>query len=388
MRLPATPSVNPLKQISPSIYEALLQCRARAAWAASSDRRAVPQPPKAVLGACLHAVVEEADKGGFAGKDGEVRLAAARKAFDEHAALLYKEAHPLLRAKFSAPERLPYYNLYRERAAIEAALSADRVGRVAAAAASASPAGPANTYAERKLVSRDGLVVGRPDLIDVAAGEVVDYKTGVSLEEAPEAIAPSEARQLRLYTHLAHENGLAVSRAVIARADGRRASMDVSRAEAEAEGQRARELLAQYNAHAGAAFRDAAQPSPEACRFCPCIPLCGAFWQAASASWSEQCGLHLEGRIESVEEATVQGVRILTLSVRVRRGTVAAGEAFVEHLPLAWTTCDGSAAPQKGDILRVVHAHRTDEDSPVVIRVDRAATSVWTAGGQNEGADG
>jgi RecB family exonuclease len=297
MRLPAAPNVNALKQISPSIYEALLQCRARAAWPASGDRRAVPQHPKAVLGACLHAVVEEAHKGGFAGKDGEVRLAAARNAFDEHAALLYKEAHPLLRAKFSGPERLPYYNLYRERAAIEAAQSVERVGRAGVALTSTSPVGPANTCAERKLVSRDGLVVGRPDLIDVAAGEVVDYKTGVSLEEAPEAIAPSEARQLRLYIHLAHENGLAVARAVIARADGRRASMDVSRAEAEAEGQTARELLVQYNAHVGAAFRDAAQPSPEACRFCPCIPLCEAFWHGASASWSERCGLHLEGRM-------------------------------------------------------------------------------------------
>lgn len=381
MRLPAAPDVKPLKQISPSIYEALLRCRARAAWAAFGDRRTVPQHPKAVLGVCLHAVVEEARKGSLSGKDGDVRLAAAREAFDARAALLYKEAHPLLRAKFSAPERLPYYNLYRERAAMEAALSADRIERAAAAAASAGPACPASVHAERKLVSQDGLLVGRPDLIDVVAGEVVDYKTGISFEEAPDAVSPSEGRQLRLYAHLAHENGISVSRAVIARADGRRASIDVSKAEADAEGQKVRQLLAQYNAEAGPAFQDAAQASPEACRFCACIPFCEAFWQAASPSWSEQCGVQLEGQVESVDEATIQGMRLMTLRVRVRRGTVAAEEACVEHLPVAWTTCEGSPAPQREDVVRVVHAHRAGKDAPALIRLDRAATSVWTAAG-------
>jgi hypothetical protein len=232
------------------------------------------------------------------------------------------------------------------------------------------------------------LVIGRPDLVDAAAGEVVDYKTGASPEEAADAVSPAEGRQLRLYVHLAHENGLPASRAVIARADGRRVSMEVSKAEAEAEGQKARELLAQYNAGAGAAFREAAQAAPESCRFCPCIPFCEAFWQAASPSWSEQCGVHLEGEVESVDEASVQGVRLLTLRVRVRRGTVAAEESLVEQVPVSWTICDGSSAPKKGDVLRIVHARRAGEDSPALIRVDRTATSVWTTAGPEEGAGG
>ncbi len=388
MRLPATPAVSPLKQISPSVYEALLRCRARAAWAASGDRSTIPQHPKAILGVCLHAIVEDAHEGALASKSGEARLAAARQAFDQRAALLYKEAHPLLRAKFSAPERLPYYNLYRERAALEALASADRVERGAAPGSSASQGAPANIHAERKLVSQDGLLVGRPDLIDAAAGEVVDYKTGVSPEEARDAVSPAEGRQLRLYVHLVHENGLGVSRAVIARADGRRAAIDVLKEEGDAEGQNARALLAQYNARAGTAFEEAAQASPEGCRFCPCIAFCEAFWQAASPSWSEHCGVHLEGEVESVDEATVQGMRLMTLRVRVRRGTVAAEEALVEQLPVAWTTCDGSSAPQKGDVLRILHAYRAGEDSPALIRVDRTATSVWTAGGQAKGAGG
>jgi hypothetical protein len=330
------------------------------------------------LGVCLHGVVEDAHNGALAGLDGETRLAAAREAFDRRATFLYQGAHPLLRVKFSSPERLPYYNLYRERAALEAAASADRVGHGAVEVDSARQTSPANLYAERKLVSRDGLLVGRPDLIDAAAGEIVDYKTGTTLEEAVDVVSPAEGRQLRLYVHLAHENGLPVSRAVIARADGRRASVDVSKAEADSEGRRARELLAQYNAKAGAAFHEAAEPSSENCRFCPCIPFCDAFWAAASPSWTEHCGGHLEGRVESVDEATVQGVKLITLRVEVLRGTVAIGEAFVEQVPVSWTTCDGSSAPQQGDVVRIVHANPAAEESPVVVRVDRTATSVWT----------
>jgi hypothetical protein len=384
MRLPAEPDVKPLQRLSPSLYEELLQCRARAAWTASGDRSAVPQHPKAVLGVCLHGVVEEAHKGAFAGLDGADRLAAVRQAFDRRATLLYQQAHPLLRAKFSSPKRLPYYNLYRERAALEAEVSADRVKRGTTPAGPSRETASAQLYAERKLVSQDGLVTGRPDLVDTGAGEVVDYKTGTSNEEAVDTVSAVEGRQLRLYVHLAFENGLPVSRAVVARADGRRATLEVSRSEADAEGQKARELLAQYNAAAGVAFREAAQPSPENCRFCPCIPFCEAFWQAASPSWSDECGVHLEGRVESVDEATVQGTQLFTLRVEVLRGTVTPGEAFVEHVPVAWAICDGSAVPQRGDVVRVVHAHRTGEDVPAVIRVDRAATSVWTKGAERE----
>jgi hypothetical protein len=378
MRLPPSPDVKPLQQLSPSLYEALLRCSALAAWTGSGDRKAVPQHPKALLGVCLHSVVEEAHNGALTGLDEADRLVAAREAFDRRATLLYQQAHPLLRAKFSSPKRLPYYNLYRERAALEAQVSADRVKRGAAPADSSKDASSVPFYAERKLVSRDGLVIGRPDFIDTAGGEVVDYKTGASFEESADTISAVEGRQLRLYVHLALENSLPVSRAVVARADGRRASVDVSKAEADAEGQRARELLGQYNAVAGVTFLEAAQPSAGNCRFCPCIPFCEAFWQAASPSWSEECGVHLEGRVESVDEVTVQGAKLITLRLEGLRGTVAQGEAFVEQIPLAWTICDGSPSPQLGDVVRIVHAHRTADDVPVVLRVDRASTSVWT----------
>ncbi len=385
MRVPNAPSVKPLQHLSPSIYEALLQCRARAAWVAHGDRCAVPQHPKALLGVCLHGVVEDAHKGRLAGLDGEARFVAARELFDRRAGSLYEQSHPLVHVKFSSPESLPYYNLYRERAALEAAASSERVEWGLPAADAGQLAPQLRLYAEKKLLSSDGLLIGRPDLIDAVAQELVDYKTGAPQDEAVDAVSEAEARLLRLYVHLAHDNGLPVSRAVVARADGRRVSIEVSREEADAEGRRARELLAKYNSGAGVAFSEVAQPSPESCRLCPCIPLCEPFWRAASPTWEDQCGVQLEGHVAAVEESTVQGMKLMTLRVQVQRGTVAAGEAFVEQVPEAWTTADGSNPPREGAVVRIVHARRAGDDLSPVIRVDRIATSVWTAAAEGQG---
>ena len=379
MRLPPAPDIKPLKQLSPSVYEALIRCKGRAAWVAHGDRSVLPQHPKALLGTCLHSVVEEAHKGGLASApDEQTRLSLARELFDRRARALYENAHPLVRAKFGAPDRIPYYNIYRERAALEAIASARRIDHAAATGA-LQPTNLLHLHAERRLVSRDGLLLGRPDLIDAAAQEVVDYKTGASLDEAVGAVSPAEARQLRLYVHLALDNGIPVSRAVIARADGRRAVIDVSKEEAEAEGRRARELLAEYNNAAGSSFDNAARPSPENCCFCPCIPFCDAFWRAASSAWGEQCGVHLEGRVRSVEQSTMQGIKLMTLGVEAGRGTVSAGDTFVEQIPEAWITADGAAVPREGDTVRVVHGRLAGETPPQVVRVDRTATSLWTA---------
>jgi hypothetical protein len=161
MRVPRAPIVSAIPQLSPSLYEALLRCRARAAWVAHGDRAAVPLAPKALLGTCFHAAVEQANLGRLSNLGREEQLEAARNIFDRRAQMIYAQAHPLLRAKFSSPEKLPYYNLYRERAAVEAADSAERITPTG----DADTAGqPVQAAVEGRLVSRDGLIVGRPDL--------------------------------------------------------------------------------------------------------------------------------------------------------------------------------------------------------------------------------
>lgn len=378
MLVPNPPNVRTLQQISPSIYEALLRCKARGAWSAFGDGNSLPQHPKALLGTCFHSVVEEAHKGRLTGLDEQRILATARDLFDARAGSLYERAHPLLRIKFNSPERLPYYNLYRERACLEASSIAQRVdeARSLNSEITRSP----RFYAEKRLVSSDGLLVGRPDLIEADAGEIVDYKIGETWDESSDAISEPEGRQLRLYVHLALDNGIGASRVVIARANGSRPSIDVSKDDADIEGRKARELLSEFNMNVGAEFQDLAEPSVENCTFCPCIPLCERFWMSASPGWAERCGIHFEGRVRSVEESTVQGIRLMTLGVEVQRGTLVAGQAFLEQVPEMWITADGAPVPREGEVLRVVNGRVAGDTSPRVIRADRTSTSVWTIG--------
>lgn len=376
MRVPNPPRVEAIRQLSPSLYEALLRCRARAAWVAHGDRSQVPSIPKALLGTCLHSVVEEANRGGLSGLPSEAAMTRAREVFDTSARTQHERSHPLLRAKFSAPEKLPYYNLYRERAALEAVACSARMSaglerRPSAEASAAS-------LAERRLESRDQLIVGRIDFIDESAGEIVDYKTGAGPQDKSLDISEAESRQLRLYIHLAAENGVRISRGVIARADGRRAAIAVSEHEAAAEGQQARQHLAEYNARAGEQFDVAAQPSAQNCQFCPCIPFCEAFWRASAAEWAGDCGTHVEGRVTNVETSTVQGMRLVTLRIDGQRGTLPPGEAFVEQVPEAWMTADGSDRPSQGDLVRVILGRSATDSTPHVVRVDRVSTSIWT----------
>lgn len=383
MRLPEQPTVKELKHLSPSLYEAVLACKARAAWIAFGDLEAVPSHPRALLGTCVHAVVESANNGGLPAGDPEPRRAAAREIFDRKAKELYDRAHPLVRAKFVAPDRMPYYYLFRERAAVLALEASARrdVGHAAAVptvlGAQAQPA----ALVETTLRSRDGLLVGRPDYVDAGAGEVVDYKTGVGPEDDPAGLRDSEVRQLRLYVHLAREAGLELKKGAVVRGDGRRVELNVSADDAAAEGQRAREALRAFNAEAAAGFERIAEPSPESCRYCPCIPFCEAFWEKASAAWADQCGTQVEGRVSSVTRAIVQNTALITLELDATRGTIAPGAAILQQLPEKWACEDGAPSPEVGDVVRVVNCRLADAEDAAVIRPDRLATALWTVRG-------
>ncbi len=381
MHIPEQPAVKELKHLSPSLYEAARLCKARAAWIAFGDRDRVPAHPRALLGMCVHAVVEEAHHGRLPPGDEESRRAAARDTFDRKAKELHHAAHPLMRVKFPTPERIPYYYLFRERAAVLALATADRPSaeRAPAAPSGAGASAPPGALVETTLRSRDGLLVGRPDYVDAAAGEVVDYKTGSGPDDDPEGLSESEARQLRLYVHLGRERGLELRRGAVVRVDGRRVALDVAEADAAAEGQRARETLGAFNAKASAGFKELAEPSPDGCRYCPCIPFCEAFWEAAAATWLDQCGTHVEGTISAVNRAVVQNTALVTLELAVARGTVAPGGAVVQQLPEKWACVDGASAPEVGDVVRVVNCQLADDaGETALIRPDRLTTAVWT----------
>lgn len=372
MQIPSPPRPTPLESVSPSSYELLLTCDARAAWAASALRGLVPQHPAALLGTCFHAVAEAAQRRAVSGSETDVR-AQARELFDELARFGHAEAHPLLRAKFPTPEKLPFYNLLRERAVV---LAVEIVVPRASEAPHAS-ADPAQV-AERRFRSADGFLVGRPDLLNTAAGEIVDYKTGMRTAE-PWRVSPREGRQLRLYAYLASEAGIETTRGTIVRGDGQKASIPISKAEAQADAQQARLAGQRYNdsVAAGATFDDLAAPSSENCAFCPCIPLCERFWAEAEPSWVETAGVHLEGIVSGVRTSSVSGTNLVSLEVQAARGTIPPGAAVVEQIPEAWTTADGSPPIRVGDSVRVIDGRVAYSGDSTVIRADRTMTAVW-----------
>jgi len=378
MLIPDPPVPARIEHISPTLYETLLGCPARAAWLAHGRRDALMPHPLALLGICFHSVMEAVQKGRVLGSD-EASRVAARDLFDESAAKIHADAHPLLKTKFPSPEKMPFYNLFRERAA---ALAAEYCGRLDREEASSSAA--RSITAEARFSSADGLIVGRPDLIDLQQSEVIDYKTGLSAEDGWE-VSEREARQLSLYVYLANESGLNLSRGTIVRGNGETATIEIAPDVAAAEGQRARAALTAYNtAVEDRSFFDLATPAPETCRMCPCIPVCEPFWQASDPTWQGVSGIQIEGTIVGLESTTVQGTPLVSLNVDASRGTLGAARISIEQIPIAWMTADGDRAPTAGDVIRVVDARLVNSEDPVVVRADRIMTSVWRLAPDNE----
>lgn len=372
MLVPTPPAIRKIERISPTLYEAAMKCTSRAAWLVGGDQKLLPPHPRALLGIGLHAVLERARSGGIAGATEDERLADAERRFDDKMRELFAAAHPLLHAKFDGPDRLPFYNLFRARsaqmAADASAASSARAGQ-AGAGTRAVGCGPA---IEAALASKDGRVAGRADLLDAANATVIDYKTGAAGDTGP--LTDSELRQLRLYAYLASENGISITRGVIERADRTRAEVPISTEQAVEEGRRALAVLDGYNEHVGKPFESGASPSPDACRFCPCIPFCDAFWKSAEPAWSEDCGTHMEGVVESVE-----GGQLVSINLNVTRGTGARGAAVVTRLSRDWLVFSGAAFPQPQQTVRVTNtAHVEDSAAPALFRADRITTAVWT----------
>ena len=386
MIVPEPPVLIQLERITPSVYEASIHCLAKAAWLACGDASVMPQHPAAILGTAFHVVVAVAHKG-------ELQVAAvddcspARELFDKTTQKLHLDAHPLVKLKYSSADRLPFYNLNRERAALVATSIAASRPPSARSGVGTTKSGSAAVRTEPRLRSRDGRLVGRADYIDGQTGVVVDYKTGYS--DAC-AVSDSEARQLRLYAYLAAENGTDIGTGAVVRGDGQRCEIAISPAEAAAEANSATNQLDRLNSAASvrASFRDVASPSPSNCSSCPCLPFCGPFWSEAGPDWAVDGGAHVEGSIAEIDSQQIQGISLTTLVLAKQAGTVSAKQVSIEQIPTAWLTTDGLDLPRIGDAIRVVHGRQTKTDKDgAVIRVDKALTAVWQLRDGDAGSD-
>ncbi|MGH9604942.1 MAG: PD-(D/E)XK nuclease family protein [Terracidiphilus sp.] len=371
MFVPQPPAVRAIERITPTLYDALLKCEARGAWIASETLDRVPPHPRALLGIAAHAVVERARTGRLDGESAEDRLEFAAALFDTRMAELFSKTTPLLRVKFPAPERLPFYYLYRARASqLAAELTPRRLSPETRAMHDA--AHRPKVAIEGPLLSSDGRVAGRPDVLDSVRMQVVDSKFGIPAN--PKELSTSEARQLRLYAFLAQENGVPVRTGVIERGDRTKLQLPISREEAINEGKQAIAALDAFNKNAGKHFDELASPSPENCRFCPCIAFCERFWSTSEPIWSATCGTHIEGVIDSVGE----GEELVSIHLDVRRGTGPHGRGVITRLSRDWLTFDGTPMPASGQSIRVVDATVVPEaKDPAVFTGDKVATAVW-----------
>ena len=358
-----------IERISATIYEAALQCVARASWEASGDRHRVPSQPRALLGIAAHSVFEHARRVGLRGETVEERRESAEELFDETVKTLLGKTHPLIRAKFETHEHIPYFNIYRARTGQQAARMEARP-RLAGETTEQDSGAP-RTLVESTLASKDERVIGRPDVIDADNATIVEYKTGAS----PDGETPteSELRQLRLYAFVAGENGIAVRKGIIERGNGDRDEVEISQTEAETEGKRAREMLDKFNRQVGRSFEEAATPSREGCRYCPCISFCHAFWEAAEPDWEAECGVQVEGTVEAVE-----GKALVSIRLKASRGSGPRGATVVTKFSRNWLTLNEMDLPRTGDVVRVTNAANIpDASSPIELRADRDMTAVW-----------
>jgi hypothetical protein len=375
MTLPHPPKPEQLTKLSPTVYEALRVCRAKAVWLAFGDRSTLPSNSFAILGSCFHAVAAAAQKGQLRATNGNV-TAAARQMFDAEADRRYAEAHKALKAKYSAKERLPFYYARREAAAVLARMICDETVE-APPSAHRRPV----RLIEKSLQSKDGLLHGRPDLLNIGAGEVVDYKTRREANSEAEVINEPEQRQLHLYAHLAAENGWPIQRGVILLASGRKLEMEIDAQEAQREAQQARTELAAYNAAVSknTGFTELTNPSAENCRRCPCMVVCEAFWQKAEPSWRERTDIQVQGRLAETHTSSIPGTNFIALHLEETTGTVEhAKEIVLEQMPETWLLGAEETRLEKGVIIKIINARESaSTEEKVILRADRADTEVW-----------
>jgi len=140
-----------------------------------------------------------------------------------------------------------------------------------------------DTYAERKLTSRDGLLWGQVDAYFLSKDgiDLVDYKSGAVLEgDEPKQ---DYEDQLYFYAYLVHEAHDVYPRSLgLVGRDGSVVSLPPSPDRSSALAKEMRSLLAHYNevVSQGRPAEELASPTSESCLFCDRKAICERFWGA------------------------------------------------------------------------------------------------------------
>ena len=340
--------IEPIEAVSPTLFEILYACKLQAGLSrVKGASRFVLGNPKAWLGTAYHEVLATA--GGYSGDDLETVLAGAWHAAinREH----QRAKNHLLDKRFGKPETWPGYHLVAAMARVRA----QELVEARQDSPERRPMPEPTTLASRRehnFSGAGGRIVGRPDV--VRHNEIVDYKSGNIYDSSThEQIKHSYVRQLKLYAFLVNEAlGWWPRRAILVPMVGLPVEIEIDPRACEKEARDAVRLLNDYNTLVSrhADISQFANPSPEACQWCPFQSICPCFWDAVEPSWLDLGTAAIRGILCESPRALYHENSV-SLAIEVRGGTEK--HQVVEISPVtAAIQIDGQPV-KKGDAVKI-----------------------------------
>lgn len=276
--LPPDVRATPVRDVSPTMAEALRQCGLRVSFRmdhryAGMARLSLP----AAIGIATHRLAQMVTGGRFdelPSADVVEHLGSAWDALLSELSEQIQQRSPL--GEVPVVNRWPGYQLVRTRLLARFASDVE-AGRERLEQRTRE------VRSEEKLsVPGEGLA-GTPDRVEIGPTgvEIIDLKTGWSVGDA---LSPAHRRQLLFYAYLwyrVHDEWPVGGS--VQRLDGHRVRMEITTKEAQAEIDRCKALVETYNRSISRESPVAlAAPSPDTCRFCDYKGACWAFFAAAT----------------------------------------------------------------------------------------------------------
>jgi CRISPR/Cas system-associated exonuclease Cas4 (RecB family) len=310
-------NLKPLDKISPSRFIELGECPLRVAFATSGIPRLIPNSPDARLGSIIHKMFDLASKGiinndlVFVEKWNEiltkVELEMASNILESHFVPLNLHTR-----HFDVKKDLCFLGVRRIIKLKKSNSSAWKLAPVPKQSLS-------STGSELYFETPDKKVNGMVDAIRYGKNgvEIIDYKSGVILEETGngEAIKNSYQIQLKIYAALYYLNeGIWPSKLKLLGINQQDFDVPFTPAECLQLIEKAKQNLEEVNnlITSERSWENLANPSPKACRFCQYRPVCKKYLKLArdGNGWA----LDIAGKISEKREFK-NGYRIVLQTV-------------------------------------------------------------------------
>ena len=292
-----------LERISPSTYGELLKCPLKACWSANRQRPApIPAGPIAQLGSILHQLLEAAVKGKIKGPD--LRQACGSKwkeLLRGHECILGNDP----RTAWMVPLE---FTAFRFAEKLERSLGkAEEFARFNESSAGGAVApGTSPWSAEQWLETTDKQVGGKVDLIsrEPEGVAIKDYKSGAIYETDEGTIKGAYSIQLKLYAAIYHDaHGEWPKFLELIPLFGQPQQVPFTGQECATLLTEAKAQLVRVNLLVDKGeIQDAANPSPECCRYCGFRPICGKYRDALQVPGTDGWPYDVTGAVTSILE--------------------------------------------------------------------------------------